>query len=824
MDTTSVLVENGFIKPGGNHRFSEKVIESLRPNGVEIAFDKGETIIHQGEPGKAFYVILSGEVEVRLLGEQDRSLVLTRLTPGTGFGEMGLLRKKPASADITALKRVVLLRLYKTSFHKAVAENESFRNELMAYMAKNLDNTSSEAWRFHQRAEAFNMLVHKDIPHSEPLVSKSSKMTGVEKDILSFGQEPGPVLISGETGTGKTFCARKIHNLSQVSQEESAPFIVVDCRKVDDLEANMMLFGSPEPTPDTTSLKGYGALHLAHEGTLVLQNVESLAVNVRKFLCFYLKLLGIVGEGIFPFVKIIATTDKKPEDLPDMPELLANVLRIPPLRERKADIIPLARIYLSRLELSGSRKLTKEAEHALLRLPYRHNNVKELREAIELAACFTEGDILAEHIFSGPKDKSLPLELDLGNISLVRRIAWNKGMLGFLRLGVLLGFSAIIVLCLLWSTGGPGIAANRVIWGLWEPALFFLFLFLGHIWCTVCPLSTAGIAAKKLRKGSKTAPEWIKKYSTWFVIGTFFLIIWSERVFHMTLNPFASGILLLILMSGSILFCMLYKREVFCRYICPLGALATGYAFPAAVHVRAKAQVCGGYCTTHECYKGSPETPGCPVFHHPLYISDGYNCKLCFNCLRNCPHEAVSLYMRPFLQPLWLLGGFAQAFAPFALTVYFLSLAMLAVSKTGWFVGPLKLTLVLLVAVLLGIGLNRLLPRLISGKESADKTVAARAAFALMIVGWGPLLAYQITNIPGLERLQVYAAGGGEVSLLVILQLALILFAAFLGTVAFWRIRVQAQKENISLNLAGWNILLGFTALYITLAAFITLS
>jgi len=827
--------------------FSKDVIRYLRQGGREISFSEGEIIIKRGDRGKSFYVILSGVIEVGMTGEEDRYFPLARMGKGDSFGEMALIRGLPASADIIALGDVTVLEYPAEEFREALAKSEGFRNQLMTRMAQNLHDTSAEAWASFQRADTLNMLVHKDIPQSEPLVAKSTKMRKIEKEIIRVSQfqDPRPVLITGEPGTGKVFTAMKIHNLSAAS---SAPFLIVDCLRLDEIEASTLLFGTSQLNDTTRGgrFKGFGILHLAHGGTLVLKHIDALDKLSQEFLSNYLKMMDLSRGKGFPCVRIIATTREKAAELPESKEFLerllaqlsAHTLKIPPLRERKADILPLARIFLDK---AGDRNrqdarpgdISKSAAHDLLALRYRHNNVKELRETVELAALFAEnGEVLPEHLFSGPKDKGLPPEFDLNEISFIRRLVRGKSrVLGLLQAGTLLMFSAIILAGLLWSDNKIGQTANSLIWGVWEPLLIFSFLFIGHVWCMICPLSTLGRLFQRVGSLKRPTSRWIKKYGVWLAVLGFFLIVWTERIFHMTTYPRASGILLLTLIAAAVLCGIVYQREVWCRYICPLGALASGFSFPGMLHVRARPHICATYCTTHECYKGTPETGGCPVFHHPLYISDGHNCKLCFKCLRICPHDSTRFYFRPFLQSVWLFGGFARLLAPFALAVFSLSIVLLASNESTWLKGPVEMTAAALVSVFLGILLHISLPRLLSGKTDPDTTVSSRAAFALMVLAWGPLMAYQLTNIPGLSSLRLAAASGSMaenifpfkgVTLLVVLQLAAVLFAALLTAVAFWRIRVQAEKEEIKLNKTGWRALLILCTIYVLFAVTVT--
>lgn len=840
METTQIMKEavpKSIMRPSPTG-FSEEVMAYLRAGAREVTFPGGEVIIRQGDPATAFHVIVSGEVEVRFMGEDDRYLPLARIGPNGGFGEMGLVRGQPTSADIVALGPVTLLEFPAEEFRKALGQYEPFRSELLARMAQRIHDTSSEAWSFHQRVEAYSMLAHKDARQPEPLVAKSLKMQYVEKEICRLAKETGPVLITGGPGTGKLFAAGKIHNQSD---SPSAPFFAVDCASLGETEAGMLLFGSSQLDNGDGRPEGFGVLHLAHGGTLVLQHIDALDHGSQKFLSLYLDLLDFSGKGVFPFVRVIATArgdrvelEKRGKVIDDLfAQLSTNTFRMPSFKNRKADILPLARIFLESLETGEQKKLSTSAEHALLGMPFRHNNAAELREAVELAAQFGEdGEILSEHIFAGPKDSGIPAEYDLGDIPFIRRIVQGKrGLLSFLR-GVMLAiFSAIILLCLYAGGTKAGQTANSMIWAVWEPALIFSFLFIGHVWCSVCPLSTTALLFRKLGSLGRPPSPWIKKYSGWFIIGGFFLIIWAERMFHMAVVPFASGILLLGLITGAVAFSLIYRREVWCRYVCPLGALASGYSFSSALHIRARPHICATYCTTHECYKGTDEEPGCSVLHHPLYISDGHNCKLCFRCLRLCPHGSVRLYLRPFLQAVWLFGGFGRVLAPFALSVFSLSVVILVSAETGWVGGPGELTAAALGSIVLGLLLNAALPRLLSRGIEIDTTVSSRAAFALLVLGWGPLMGYQLSNIPALRTVRFYAVPdsflgkiftGGEVTLMLLLQLAVVLLAFLLAMVAFWRIRIQAEKEEVRVSAVGWNILLVFSVLYTAFAIVVT--
>jgi hypothetical protein len=582
-------------------------------------------------------------------------------------------------------------------------------------------------------------------------------------------------------------------------------------------------------------LQVQGALHLADKGSIVLRHIESLEVSAQKTLCLYLDTLARPGD-VFPQARVIATTSEDLTTLaqsgrfhPQLAEQFAgNVLDIPPLRKRKRDILSLAGLFLTAAGPQNGKSapyFTKSAEHALLSGRYHHRNVAELREAVELAASFAEGgQVDAEHIFTGPKNLGHPVEYDLTRNRLVQWLT-KSSSLRLLQGMVLAMFSGIIFFCLVAGATLTGRVANSLVWATWWPALLILFLFVGRVWCTVCPISASGRIFRLLGSLKLTPPAWIKNHTGWIMAFLFLIIMWAEHVFHMTHTPFATAILLLSLMLLAILFCVIFQRETWCRYLCPLGSMAASYSVCSTVQVHANPNVCASQCTSHDCFKGSETESGCPVYHHPLYARNAHFCKLCFRCLRSCPHQSARIYLRPPLQNLWRLGELGKDLVPFALVAFFLAIVMLSSHRLPWNATVGGFTTLGGLSVVLAFVLYAGLSRLFANDK--DPTLTHRVAFGLLILAWGPFMAFHLYDIPELDAILIQAANDSvlssvlnttPISLLFVLQFAAVMFAVACTVVCFWRIRARQADGESKTGFWPWRFIAALCIVYLLAA------
>ncbi len=764
----------------------------LRGAGRELGFKPGDVIMRRGERHDVFFVVTSGEVELLLQEGESRQRPLARLSAGGIFGAESALSKAGAAVDAVAVGDVRVLSYPSSQLADALKESESLRRKLLGGFARHLHEATADALDLLRSADVITRLVQGDGDPAE-LVAVSARMQAVAKAIEKLSEDTEPVLLAGEDGTGKTLVARLIHD---ASPRRSGPLIAVGCRELGAEHAAELILGDDLGGLLPTAGHSSGGIHLAHGGTLVLRGVDVLSPAMQQMIASYLAMRQRVEPGTYPDTRVILTCrscgsvrgDRVGLD-PRLLEAVAARIEIPPLVKRPKDILPLAEEFLRRRGAEPP-VISDGARHALLSLTYQRRNVAELRDVLDLAVRLAEGgEIRAEHIFGGVGDDTVMPGLDVTGSPLVRRLLGRFGT-SVLRGGALLGFLAVIVLCVGFTATLAGRLANGAIWSLWEPVVFGLFLLAGPVWCTVCPLSTAARLAKRLKARDRPPPAALVRHGPWLAVIGFAIIVWVERVFHSLTNPVASGLLLTGLIAAAVVPAVLYQREVWCRHLCPLGRLATVLAPAAPLQLRARPQVCASSCTTHACFKGADPIPGCTVFHHPLDGRQSYRCKLCLDCLRSCPHGSARLEVRAPLAAIWRLDEHASDLAMFALTVPLLALALLASRAWPVLSDPLRFTGLCVGALAVGFGVDRVARR--SRDDTAGAGSVVQLSVTAMLLGWSALMASQLANVPLVAGTRLVLPSfawlpiplPSEIGLLPLLQVGLLVFGGGLAAIA----------------------------------------
>jgi len=807
-----------------NQPLAAAALDYLCREGTVVVIPAGEVIIRRGEPGAAVYVLLEGLVEVRLRTADGGHLTLATLGPGELFGELSVLRGAPANADVRTVEDVRVLRYPAERFPAALAECAPLRDHLLSNLAERMHDTTAGAWDLYRKAEGFTALARPDL-NEDAMVAATARMRSIKGRLEVWAKAQEPLVIAGAPGTGKRLAARLVHRWAGLGGGAQITF---GCREVPAGQVHDTLFGISMTGHATVGGSGcFGAIHLAHGGSLLLTGLDTLLPAEQARLANYLRERRETGGALFPDVLVIGTVQRLTENgspeglLPALLEEIPNAVELPPLAQRPREILPLARHFLAKLPGNGpAPALAKDAELALVDMRYEHANVEELRQVVELAAACRSGDeIRAEHIMAAPEEAE-PAGRSLGRPRWLIEIVAGRG-LHWTRTIVLAGFLGAILFCLAAPASPAGLWSNTFVWSIWEPVIFGLFLLAGALWCTICPLSHAGRLASRLGSLGLPPPRWLRgRGDLWIPAAGFVAILAAERVFHMTGNPRATALMLLCLIFGAIVLGLLLERETWCRHLCPLGRLAVSLAPAAPLFVAADRKRCASTCTTHECFKGSAEGEGCPVFHHPLMVSEAHHCKLCGDCLSTCPHASTTPWIRPPLSGAWRLRGSGSYPAAFAYVLLLAAPLFMATAGHPDQRRPLLLGALFAGALAAGLLASRAFPAILGLRTTGRSDLEPRIAAALAVLAWGPLMAEQLANIPLLSTLRLSTAAGSSLPLILLAQPAVILLATLFAAVIFWRMQAGPGRTHslpLPSRLALGLLLAGYTATVLAL-------
>jgi len=237
------------------------------------------------------------------------------------------------------------------------------------------------------------------------IVAKSEQMKKVIDLALRLASVETTVLILGESGTGKEVVAKIIHDQSE---RKLGPFIKVNCSAIPESLIESELFGY-EPGTFTGGRKEgkAGLFELAHNGDIFLDEIGDLALAVQPKLLRVLQEKEVVRLGGVKTrkvdVRVIAATNKDLKELVKQNRFREDLyfrlnvvpITIPPLRERKDDIIPLA--YYFKEQFSKKYKVKKEFSGEVLNRFYAYDwpgNVRELQNAVERLLVVSSGDMI----------------------------------------------------------------------------------------------------------------------------------------------------------------------------------------------------------------------------------------------------------------------------------------------------------------------------------------------------------------------------------------------------------------------------------------------
>ena len=305
---------------------------------------------------------------------------------------------------------------------KAGASNALSKRVDMEYIHSVL---AHEFRRLSIRSKRFPLPKIK-IPSNEKLVGDTLPMHDLHKKIGTAARGELPVLLEGETGTGKGLVASLIHEESeQESERGKKPFVLVDCGTVPDTLIEGELFGHKKGAYTDAKSTEIGKFEEANGGTIFLDEVGNMSLKLQSSLLTVLqtgKIQPLGGTELREVnVRVICATNQNLRQMVAQKKFRQDLfyrlspieITLPPLRERIEDIPLLVKYFLQRIEeeriekegeanTKNRRKISGVSEN-VMRLFQKYDwpgNVRELENCLEGAATNSQGDVILQRDLS----------------------------------------------------------------------------------------------------------------------------------------------------------------------------------------------------------------------------------------------------------------------------------------------------------------------------------------------------------------------------------------------------------------------------------------
>jgi sigma-54 dependent transcriptional regulator, acetoin dehydrogenase operon transcriptional activator AcoR len=246
---------------------------------------------------------------------------------------------------------------------------------------------------------------HKARYTFDDILGSSPRIMDCKKIARRMANSTSSILIMGESGTGKELFAQAVHNHSDRKEYQ---FVAINCAALPESLLESELFGYVRGAFSGAKKEGkMGLFELAHKGTLFLDEIGEISPTIQVRLLRVLQersFMRIGGDEVISVdVRIIAATNSNLEKLVSQNQFRQDLyyrlkvlpLNIPPLRERKEDILPLIEVYKRKLKADFN--LGEEAETRLLNSDW-HGNVRELINCVEYLSNIDEQQVSVRHL------------------------------------------------------------------------------------------------------------------------------------------------------------------------------------------------------------------------------------------------------------------------------------------------------------------------------------------------------------------------------------------------------------------------------------------
>jgi len=379
------------------------------------------------------------------------------LAASQGF-EIALIDlKMPGMNGVTTLKHLreknpELLAIVMTAYASVETAVSAMKEGAHEYLTKPIDLTELKMVLARtlekQRLLAENIYLKKELDARcgfDRMVAESGAMKEVLSTVARVAKSKATVLLTGESGTGKEVIARAIH---YSSDRNSDRFVPVACAALPETLLEAELFGAERGAYTGLDRMRRGRFELADGGTLFLDEIGDISSAIQAKLLRVLQDHEITRLGgdkpIKVDVRIVAATNRPLKERIAQGEFREDLyyrlnvvsIEIPPLRQRREDVMPLAEYFMDHYASECGKRMegfTRSAKDSLLMYDW-PGNVRELENAIERAVVLCRGDVIDASDLpvpvaeaDGVEDLSMDAIEKLHLERVLSKVGWNIG-------------------------------------------------------------------------------------------------------------------------------------------------------------------------------------------------------------------------------------------------------------------------------------------------------------------------------------------------------------------------------------------------------------
>ncbi len=388
------------------------------------------------DTGVNFLIVESDPSSMRLMKqcvEKEFANQLRLRQANSGKQGISLLREAPSDVILIDVKSIRDLhscleegiarfcKLAGSALVLAISEGGSVSAAVAAmragahdYLAKPVNENEfagriSELGRRHGNARALMVAPSGNQPDFEGFVGVSAQMRVIYEQIERVAASSAPVFITGESGTGKEVCAQAVHRRGP---RAGKPFIAINCGAIPRDLMESEIFGVLRGAYTGAASDRPGAAETARGGVLFLDEIGELDLGLQAKLLRFLQTgtISRVGEAVTREVdvRVICATNRNPmqliadkkfrEDL--FYRLHVLPIHLPPLRQRPADILPLAQNFLERYSREENKSFSSFSQETADLIVSREwpGNVRQLQNLIRRIVVMFEGSIVGSHM------------------------------------------------------------------------------------------------------------------------------------------------------------------------------------------------------------------------------------------------------------------------------------------------------------------------------------------------------------------------------------------------------------------------------------------